>query len=67
MDKNVTTVDISVFSASPCSSGQFQCGPGARHECIPDTWLCDGDNDCGDMSDEDQCGQCTVSESSLPP
>ena len=24
-------------------------------QCIPQTWTCDGENDCGDLSDEQHC------------
>jgi len=47
-----------VCSAVRCGPGQFQCGPAARRPCIPEGWQCDGDNDCGDNSDENSasCG-----------
>lgn len=35
-----------------CSSNKFQCSNG---QCIPYTMHCDGDNDCGDHSDEQNC------------
>jgi len=50
------------YAAKSCPSNQFTCGtvygqraprgPGIR--CIPAGWICDGDNDCGDFSDERQ-------------
>ena len=38
-----------------CRPDQFKCANSGR--CIPARWICDGDNDCGDMSDEQNCGQ----------
>ncbi|KAJ8281335.1 hypothetical protein GJAV_G00066340 [Gymnothorax javanicus] len=40
-----------------CGRNHFTCGMSAFGECtcIPAQWQCDGDNDCGDHSDEDGC------------
>ncbi|XP_039610072.1 SCO-spondin [Polypterus senegalus] len=37
-----------------CSAHEFLCGNG---ECKPKAWLCDGETDCGDGSDEVSCYQ----------
>ncbi|GIY59173.1 sortilin-related receptor, partial [Caerostris extrusa] len=51
----VTTSTTPVTTETPghCSTWMFKCISGS---CIPFWWRCDGVNDCGDMSDEDMCG-----------
>lgn len=36
-----------------CAYYQYTC-PGSGH-CIPQSWVCDGDNDCFDQADEQSC------------
>jgi len=38
-----------------CRQDQFKCVSSGR--CIPASWICDTDNDCGDWSDERNCGE----------
>ncbi|XP_027007977.2 low-density lipoprotein receptor-related protein 4 isoform X2 [Tachysurus fulvidraco] len=49
----------SVCGSTECSCGKnhFTCAVSVFGECtcIPAQWQCDGDNDCGDHSDEDGC------------
>ena len=35
-----------------CTSAQYQCH---NKLCVSELWVCDGDNDCGDGSDEAHC------------
>jgi len=43
--------------AVPCEEGMFTC---TNTRCIPLSWRCDGEDDCGDGSDE-TCGKFIVS------
>ncbi|XP_072448783.1 low-density lipoprotein receptor-related protein 4 isoform X1 [Chiloscyllium punctatum] len=53
------TQGVTGSGGSECSCGRnhFTCAVSAFGECtcIPAQWQCDGDNDCGDHSDEDGC------------
>ncbi|XP_050670975.1 very low-density lipoprotein receptor isoform X5 [Leptidea sinapis] len=54
-----------VVAENVCSIRQFQCANG---KCIPISWVCEGDNDCDDNSDEniEECKKasrtCTAAE-----
>jgi len=45
-----------------CDAAQLQCMSDRRRcpgngKCIPGSYFCDGDNDCGDYSDESSCSE----------
>ncbi|XP_017101897.2 very low-density lipoprotein receptor isoform X3 [Drosophila bipectinata] len=54
-----TSLDISHSLSTECDEKQFQCSPGV---CIPIRFLCDGDSDCPDHSDE-RLEECKFKES----
>lgn len=68
MIKLTTTLIIHNFSLIPfyriseptCASNEFQCKSG---RCIPLNFRCDQENDCGDHSDEFECGNITCAAS----
>lgn len=41
-----------LLSEHSCLPNQYRCSNG---RCISSIWKCDSDNDCGDMSDEQEC------------
>ena len=49
------------FTENECQDGQFKCD---STTCIDIKWKCDGDFDCPDHSDEQNCTQLTVNQSS---
>ena len=35
-----------------CPEGRYLCSRSRSRDCIPESWLCDGENDCGSWEDE---------------
>eukprot|EP00092_Neocalanus_flemingeri_P041600 GFUD01045305.1.p1 GENE.GFUD01045305.1~~GFUD01045305.1.p1 ORF type:complete len:884 (+),score=164.86 GFUD01045305.1:115-2766(+) len=35
-----------------CNTAELECRNG---RCVPESWVCDGEDDCGDRTDEDNC------------
>jgi len=47
-----------------CTSDQFRCPDG---RCISSSWLCDLDDDCGDLADEQGCTSPNPPPATSPP
>ena len=52
--ERVTEIYFRYFRSASCpaESGKFLCNNGM---CTQASWVCDGQNDCGDNSDEQSC------------
>lgn len=46
------SINIADCTSRVCKDSQFHCDNG---RCIDQKWICDGDNDCMDGSDERNC------------
>ena len=57
-----TLIEISSGSGDEeddCLEGRYLCSSSGARDCIPESWLCDGENDCGNWEDEatSVCGE----------
>jgi len=43
-----------------CTEKQFDCGLGSSPQCISQAWVCDGEEDCEDGSDELNSTTCSM-------
>lgn len=56
-EKRQGFVCITIFAdMRKCSEKEFRCSDGS---CIAEHWFCDGDTDCKDGSDEENCRKCS--------
>ena len=51
-------VFVLILGVESCGVDQFACVDTGG--CIPIGWQCDGQDDCGDQSDEENCGRSTL-------
>ena len=56
------TTGIFVCNFRSCAAQEFKC---STDKCIPERFVCDGDDDCGDMSDEQRCNTTTTSGNNI--
>jgi hypothetical protein len=63
----VAEVSNQLYTLSPCPSGHLYCPRHADDPCIPPEYLCDGESDCPDATDEAFCDHWTVSSRNVKP
>ena len=61
---DVARVHLRVSVCVACPADQFTCN---SNLCIDQSWVCDGDNDCRDFSDEHDCRQYNCYNTSISP
>ena len=44
-----------ILGKPTCQPEEFQCNKTDKLQCISMNWRCDGDSDCDDESDEENC------------
>jgi len=64
-EQNCTYGTTTAPGEATCGPDQFQCVMSGR--CIRQSWVCDRDNDCGDGSDEQNCGGSGQGTTPTPP
>lgn len=51
-------VEFSFTENITCSHSEWKCA--TKKQCIPDMWKCDGEPDCQDGTDEENCQNSTI-------
>ena len=50
--RTLDTPEPTKDSEKECSISELRCSNGA---CVPQSWICDGEDDCSDATDEEDC------------
>ena len=53
LNGNNTRFYLTVVKVEACAENEFECTSSGK--CIAEDWTCDGEADCDDSSDEDNC------------